>query len=579
MTGFNLEVEGDLIFITHGSIHTVLHLVDRGTRWGFTCVLPNRTTEAILNGLDRWVSIFGPMQVLIFDGETGLDDPAATQYFELKGITKRTSAPGQHVRICDRRTQVLRDTIHKISSQLSEEGIAVPLSRVLAEATYAGNALTSIRGVSPYTAVLGRVPPLLPDALSITDDTEAHATAQHTHRLRKIAVQCIAEASAQDRLKRASHTTTKPAAEEFEYKLGEQVEYFRPPLSKDATGWRGPATVCDLSCLEHGRIGIRTRSDNVLTCRIQDVRRCLAFMADMQAPLSSPAGQAQQVLQEFVDGLKVGTVLMLGNVYNVQSGWRLAKSNDVHNMVYQAAVVVAECVFHLQNLAAVRMGVGVRTVPEKKEYTASTLIFWMASNTKSLEINCSDETRMSFVGLAGQSWPQTRFVQFLMVNAEDDFQNTVQDNVSESDRALASNQATGPSSHDGLSVGGPLSTIAEESQEDTMVTWSELEEAFGIPTNHPDAAELAEAYTAITTENVAAVPAALLTTEGPNGPNWLQDMTALQSADIPTWSDISFVTNVESFMSQSEAREHLSHGHECTWLWKPTVLSASCLRV
>ena len=49
------------------------------------------------------------MQVLISDGETGLDDPAATQYFELKGITKRTSAPGQHVRIRDRRTQVLRD--------------------------------------------------------------------------------------------------------------------------------------------------------------------------------------------------------------------------------------------------------------------------------------------------------------------------------------------------------------------------------------------------------------------------------------------------------------------------------------
>ena len=109
VTGFNLEVEGDLIFIIHGSIHTVLHLVDRGTRWSFTCVLPNRTTEAILNGLDQWVSIFGPMQVLISDGETGLDDPAATQYFELKGITKRTSAPGQHVRICDRRTQVLRD--------------------------------------------------------------------------------------------------------------------------------------------------------------------------------------------------------------------------------------------------------------------------------------------------------------------------------------------------------------------------------------------------------------------------------------------------------------------------------------
>ena len=105
--------------------------------------------------------------------------------------------------------------MHKISAQLSEEGISLPLSRVLAEATYAGNALTSIRGVSPYTAVLGRVPPLLPDPLAITDDTEGHQNAQHTHRLREIAIQCIVEASAQDRLKRASHTLTKPAGEEW----------------------------------------------------------------------------------------------------------------------------------------------------------------------------------------------------------------------------------------------------------------------------------------------------------------------------------------------------------------------------
>ena len=83
------------------------------------------------------------MQVLIFDGELGLDDDQSTQYFEPKGITKRAAAVGQHVRICDRRTQVLRDTLHKIATQLSEEGL-VPLQRILAEAVFALNALTSL---------------------------------------------------------------------------------------------------------------------------------------------------------------------------------------------------------------------------------------------------------------------------------------------------------------------------------------------------------------------------------------------------------------------------------------------------
>ena len=33
VTGFNLEVEGDIMFIHHGGVtHPVLHLVDRGVR-------------------------------------------------------------------------------------------------------------------------------------------------------------------------------------------------------------------------------------------------------------------------------------------------------------------------------------------------------------------------------------------------------------------------------------------------------------------------------------------------------------------------------------------------------------------
>ena len=148
-----------------------MHLVDRGVRWASAWVIPDKTTESLLTGLDQWIGAFGPMQVLIFDGETGLDDDQATQFFELKGITKRTAAVGQHVRICDRRTQVLRDTLHKIATQLSEEGLVVPLQRILAEAVFALNAFTSVNGCSPYTAVLGRIPPILPEALAVSDDS------------------------------------------------------------------------------------------------------------------------------------------------------------------------------------------------------------------------------------------------------------------------------------------------------------------------------------------------------------------------------------------------------------------------
>ena len=563
VTGFNLEVEGDIMFIHHGGItHSVLHLVDRGVRWGFATVLPDKTTESLLSGLDQWITVFGPMQILIFDGETGLDDAAASQYFELKGITKRTSAPGQHVRICDRRTRVLRDTIHKITSQLSEEGLTVPLGRVVAEATYAGNALTSFKGVSPYTAVLGRVPPLLPDAIAITDDTDASVVAQHSHRLREIAIQAIVEASAQDRLKRASHTITKPAGEEFELKLGEEVEYYRPPLSRDASGWRGPAVICDLTRLEHGRVGIRTRSDHVLTCRLQDIRRCLTYLAEMESPLSSPGGQAQQILQEYVDNTRQGTVLILGQVYDKTAGWRMSKNTHNHNMVYQAAVVVAECVFHLQNLAAVRLGVGVRTLPRKEEYTASTTIFWTAAGTKSLEFLTSEDTHISFVDMLGQSWTSVKFVQFLMVNAEDDFQNELQDTLTETTEEAASDRATGPSSHGGISVGGPLSTIPEGSNEASAeVSWQEVEEAFGILPDDPRASELQAAFSAITSESSSKVPVFEMS-KLINGATGAAGLEALNHVDIPEWKDVSFVTEDERLMSQCVLSEAMRAGRK-----------------
>ena len=115
--GFNVEVEGDILFITlSGTKHMFLHLVDRGVRWEATKVIANRTTTELLEAIDSsWISIFGPMKVLIFDGETGLNDEEAETYFRTKGIPKRTSAPGQHVRVADRRASLLKTVIFKIT--------------------------------------------------------------------------------------------------------------------------------------------------------------------------------------------------------------------------------------------------------------------------------------------------------------------------------------------------------------------------------------------------------------------------------------------------------------------------------
>ena len=153
--GFNIEVEGDLMFYKHqGSQHIILILVDRGVRWTAATLVPDRQTPSLCTGIDRaWISIYGPMQILLFDGEGGLDDDESTLYFQMRGITKRTSAPNQHTRVADRRIAVLRDALHKLSTQLHEEGLVVPFERMVHESVFALNALSSVNGCSPYTAV------------------------------------------------------------------------------------------------------------------------------------------------------------------------------------------------------------------------------------------------------------------------------------------------------------------------------------------------------------------------------------------------------------------------------------------
>eukprot|EP00971_Amphidinium_carterae_P066038 1308192-Amphidinium_carterae.1 len=58
-----------------------------------------------------------------------LDGELSEQYFQLKGIVKRTIAPNQHARIADRRAALLREAIHKVESQLLDDGAEVQFRR------------------------------------------------------------------------------------------------------------------------------------------------------------------------------------------------------------------------------------------------------------------------------------------------------------------------------------------------------------------------------------------------------------------------------------------------------------------
>ena len=138
----------------------------------------------------------------------------------------------------------------------------ISAQRRLAEAVLAGNLLLTINGGTPYQALYGRTPQVQPDvdltSVQADDGGEGVPIAvRHAHRLRALNVLAIVEGTAKARIERAMNSRTRPAGEEAEYRIGDLVEFYTIPDSTDATGWRCPATVLDVSSISHGTIGLK----------------------------------------------------------------------------------------------------------------------------------------------------------------------------------------------------------------------------------------------------------------------------------------------------------------------------------
>ena len=163
----------------------------------------------------------------------------------------------------------------------------MPFESILAECVFAGNAMLTVNGCTPYNAVYGRVPNILPGIDQVTSPGETKVsipvTIAHSHRLREVCIQAIIEGSARARLGRALNTRSLPAAQAMNLQVGEEVDFYRQPSQKDASGWFGPATLTDVSQTSRGMVTVRWLS-RPMEVRLQDVRRHLYFLALLAGP-------------------------------------------------------------------------------------------------------------------------------------------------------------------------------------------------------------------------------------------------------------------------------------------------------
>ena len=424
---FNQQVECDIVFIYK---KIVLHFLDRCTRWHSAIEVKDKTPDSFMHGIHRaWITTHGPMKQLFMDGERGVAESSRSTLFLARlGIRLMPRAPQQHARYVERRGKLLRDVIHRIDSQLEREGLTeIPFEFRLSEAVFAGNALVSVNNTTPYNAVYGRVPKLLPDIdQPNSDDAPVDSQAvpdpgllRHTHRLREVAVQQMVEGTARARLGRALKTKTLAAGEAENYRVGEEVDYYRPPNTKDVSGWTGPATITDLTHISHGTIGIRHQGKH-LHCRIGDIRRHLSFLCFESAVLavSSRSPGILPAAKSAVEMMPENTTLHLGLVPSKDkhgsTRWReTAATSGKRNQFEELLQFASQCL-NLDNCVAIRLAKGCASLQPVQGYTGSLLLWWHPSSYDRISTYEFDSTESFQIRqFQLELWTEIRILQFL----------------------------------------------------------------------------------------------------------------------------------------------------------------------
>ena len=406
-SSFNSEVQLDLLFFKG---QPILHVIDVCTRFTAVGLLTGRDTDTILTGFQKiWVSYFGPPEKLVGDQEGGWASPAAVAWLQNRDITFVPKAKYSHAGVVERHNEIFRRQLHLLEAQTRESGMKVSLEAIIAESAYAKNALFRIGNATPYECVIGKVPPLF-DILGHEDTNVVDV--RDSERIRSKAIQAMLQATSESKTQRANKSKTRAAGEMLELANGDLVDFYREPISKDNSGWLGPATVIDLTQLKEGQLTVRWQGRAIL-CRVQDVRRALIFCSflsvhNADSPISVLMGAAERYR---------GKVLRLGWFKN-KGTWRPFEDNLSHPRVLIAGLHVAACHLQLTGTVSFRAGCAVNSLPGVHS-DESLMIWWQIGKVNEwFHAFISPTKHTNCQRLFGRDPSDVGFVQFFSEDAE-----------------------------------------------------------------------------------------------------------------------------------------------------------------
>ena len=259
--------------------------------------------------------------------------------------------------------------------------------------------MLTVGGCTPYNALYGRVPQILPSIDQVRPPGEAETlnpgTLAHVHRLREVAVQAMIEGSARARLGRSMNTRTTASAQNLNLQVGEEVDYFRQPSQKDTSGWIGPATVVDVSRAARGVVSVRYQS-RVLEVQLQHVRRHLHYFALLSSQQDVCRGQRADAdnivaypsaytnvwaaIKSAVEQLNPGRVVQVGKVCH-QDRWVVSANNTPLPEMMSAVKFFGENHLQLANVVSARIATGIAELPAIKGYSSAVTLMWRPWST------------------------------------------------------------------------------------------------------------------------------------------------------------------------------------------------------
>ncbi|CAK0800860.1 unnamed protein product [Prorocentrum cordatum] len=417
-TGFNEMVQWDILYIGE---QMVAHMIDEATRWTVLHILDRKTAIMIIAGITQgWLRPHGPMKLLIADIEGGLHGEEAYQWLDRWGIEMKAKEEGSHAQLVERHHDLVRKIIHRVQAQLAEEGIVMPLEIVIMECALIKNLLITVAGYSPYQAVYGRLPPLLAEFEPVSDcqidDQSAGipGISRHHHRLREVAMQAMVEMTAKDRLRRALRSKTRAPHEALQLVVGDQVDFHRPPSTKEESGWRGPATL-----LQVGPPVLIRWQGRVFQVRPQDLRRSLVYFVMFTNNIFFEAGSRDPVatIMSYADQLD-SKVVRVGWLFD--AGWKRTADSQKLSELVLAVLHVAASGFYLVGCIGARVGNGVSVLEGMVGCDHSFLWWWRRGRPElSWYHEASGSARLKLAPIFGKEhWRDVSFVQFIMTDDE-----------------------------------------------------------------------------------------------------------------------------------------------------------------